>query len=202
VFSHVECVQNRLGEPDSSGRRRPVPIPGSELTLELDTLIVAISEDSGVDSITPARSSGIDVTDWNTVQADDRTLATSRPGVFAAGDVVTGPNTIIQAVAAGKRAAAMIHQYVQGLELEPLVLRQMPTEYLPPVEVDSEEMAGERVETPRASVDWRRRNFAEVEVGLSVAEATREARRCLRCDLEFTRPEDEETAAASTGGVQ
>jgi NADH-quinone oxidoreductase subunit F len=185
LFSHLGCVRNRLGDPDASGRRRPVPVEGSEHVVELDTLIVAISEDSGVDSITPARSGGLEVTDWNTVKADAKTLLTSRPGVFAAGDVVTGPNTIIDAIADGKKAAVMIDHFVRGEELVRPVESLMPTVHLGAVEVEPEEEGDDRVETPRASVEWRKRNFAEVEVGLSMQEATRESRRCLRCDLEF-----------------
>jgi len=187
LFSHLTCVRNRLGDPDASGRRRPVAIPGSELTLELDTLIVAISEDSGTDAITPARSGGIRVASNNTVMVDPKTLLTSRPGVFAAGDVVTGPNTIVDAIAAGKRAAVMIDHHIRGVALVMPPDRRVPTVYVAPVEVEADEMQGDRVETPRASVEWRRRNFAEVEVTLSAQEATCEARRCLRCDLEFTR---------------
>jgi NADH-quinone oxidoreductase subunit F len=186
LLSHLECVRNRLGEPDSSGRRRPIPIKGSEFTVELDTLIVAISEDSGVDCITPARSGGIEITSANTVKTDPETLVTSRPGVFAAGDVVTGPNTIIDAVAAGKRAAVMIEHYLRDEPLVMEVAQRRPSVYVEPPEDMDVAPAGERIETPRASVEWRKRNFAEVEVTLSVDEARREARRCLRCDLEFT----------------
>ena len=185
LFSHLECVRNRLGEPDSSGRRRPVLIEGSEHVIELDTLIVAISEDSGVDSITPARSGGVEVTDWNTVKVDSKTLLTSRPGVFGAGDVVTGPNTIIDAIADGKKAAVMIDLFIRGKELVQPADSLLPIVHIEPVDVDEEEAGADRVETPRASIEWRKRNFAEVEVGLSMQEATREARRCLRCDLEF-----------------
>jgi NADH-quinone oxidoreductase subunit F len=196
LFSHLECARNRLGEPDSSGRRRPVRIEGSEYTIELDTLIVAISEDSGVDSITPARTGGIEVTDWNTVNADPRTLLTSRNGVFAAGDVVTGPNTIIDAIAAGKRAAVMIDHFVRGQELMQPVKSLIPEIYLEPVEAEPVEEGDDRVETPRASVEWRKRNFAEVEVGLSMKEAKREAQRCLRCDLEFIESPEADIRAA------
>ncbi len=185
LFSHLECVRNRLGEPDQSGRRRPVPIEGSEHVIELDTLIVAISEDSGVDAVTPARSGGVKVTDWNTVKADARTLLTSRPGVFAAGDVITGPNTIIDAIADGKKAAVMIDHFVKGEDLVQPVKSLMPTIHIDPIEVEPDEAGEDRVESPRASVEWRKRNFAEVEVGLSMQEASREANRCLRCDLEF-----------------
>jgi len=196
LFSHLVCARNNLGAPDSSGRRRPVVIKGSEYLLELDTLIVAISEDSGVDCITPARAGGIEVTNWNTVKADPKTLLTSRPGVFAAGDVITGPNTIIDAVADGKRAAAMIDLHIRG---EALVLPARsiePLPYLDPPEIDESVSRDLRVETPRASVEWRKRNFAEVEVGLSMQEAHCEAGRCLRCDLEFAERAVPESRAA------
>ncbi len=129
LFSHLECVRNRLGR---AGCQRPSPAGANRrqrAVIELDTLIVAISEDSGVDCITPARSGGIEVTDWNTVKTDANTLLTSRPGVFAAGDVVTGPNTIIEAIAAGKKAAVMIDHFVRGEALVQPVTSLMPTVY-------------------------------------------------------------------------
>jgi NADPH-dependent glutamate synthase beta subunit-like oxidoreductase len=195
VFSHLECVRNTLGDPDASGRRSPVPIPGSEFRLELDTLIVAISQDSGVDAITPARGGRIEITDHNTVMIEPETMQTSRYGVFAAGDVTTGPNTIVKAIAAGKRAAEMIELFLLGEPLEKPASGALPSIYVePPPSLEVEAAVGERVETPRASVAWRRRNFAEVEVTLSPDEARREAGRCLRCDLEFTRLVERELA--------
>jgi len=189
----MECVKNELGETDASGRRRPVPIPGTEYTIELDTLVIAIGEDSGTDCISPARSSGIEVTDWSTVKIDPATLQTNRPGVFAAGDVVTGPNTVVDSIAAGKKAAVMIDRY---LKKEPLIQQPaeplLPRVYVEPVELDQDIVSSERAETPRAPAEWRKRNFAEVEVSFSIREATQEAYRCLRCDLEFTRPKEDE----------
>ena len=118
---------------------------------------------------------------------------TSREGVFAAGDVVTGPNTVIEAIASGKKAAVMIDHYLRNEELVEPATQQLPKIYVEPVQVDIDEMSrAGRAETPRASVDWRKRNFAEVEVSFSVEEATREACRCLRCDLEFTKPKETE----------
>jgi pyruvate/2-oxoglutarate dehydrogenase complex dihydrolipoamide dehydrogenase (E3) component len=115
--------------------------------------------------------------------------------VFAAGDVVTGPNTIIDAVAAGKRAAAMILRHLRGQPLEPPVESCRPSVYVEPLPAEGDDLpAAERVETPRASVEWRKRNFSEVEVTLSPEEARREASRCLRCDLEFTAPEEHDVA--------
>jgi len=196
LFSHLELVRNSLGAPDSSGRRRPVAIEGSEHVIELDTLIVAISEDSGVDCITPAREGGIEVTDWNTVKADPNTLVTSRPEVFAAGDVITGPNTIIDAIADGKKAAAMIDLQIRGEELVQPAKSIEPLLYVEATEVDADETLDHRIETPRASIDWRKRNFAEVEVGLSMQEARAEAGRCLRCDLEFCEKDQSEARVA------
>ncbi|MDD5426561.1 MAG: FAD-dependent oxidoreductase [candidate division Zixibacteria bacterium] len=189
----LQCIKNELGETDSSGRRRPVPIPGTEFTIPLDTLVIAIGEDSGTDCISPARSSGIEVTDRATVQVDFATLQTNRPGVFAAGDVVTGPNTVVDSIAAGKKAAVMIDHY---LRKEPLVQEPaeplLPRVFVEPVLVDQGRIPDNRAETPRAPAEWRRRNFAEVEVSFSIREATAEAYRCLRCDLEFTKPKEPE----------
>jgi NADH-quinone oxidoreductase subunit F len=203
-LSGLECVKNELGDTDSSGRRRPVPIEDTEHTIELDTLIVAISEDSGTDCISPAQSSGIEITKWSTVQIDAKTMQTNKAGVFAAGDVTTGPNTVIEAIAAGKRAAFMIERYLLGEELAQPVEPTLPKVYVEPVSADMvEAQEGGRVETPRASIDWRKRNFAEVEVSLSAQEATREACRCLRCDLEFTKPkesEEQQVEPAAVGG--
>jgi len=194
VFSHLVCARNRLGSPDSSGRRRPVPIEGSEYLIELDTLIVAISEDSGVDAVTPAREGGIEMTRWNTIAADEETMSTSRPGIFAAGDVVSGPNTIIDAVAGGKRAAAMINHYIKGEDLVEPLRPPKTLPYLEPAQAEADDVDVGRVETPRASVEWRKRNFAEVEVGLSLREAKCESFRCLRCDLEFAETAEEEAS--------
>jgi NADH-quinone oxidoreductase subunit F len=199
-FSGLQFIENELGDTDSSGRRRPVPLEGTEQVMELDTLIVAISEDSGIDSIGPARSSKIEVTNWNTVKVDGKTLQTSRPGVFAAGDVVTGPNTVIEAIAAGKKTAVMIDHYIKGENLDQPAKLELPRVYIEPMEVEDEDTSQVgRVETPRASVDWRKRNFAEVEVSLSVEEAMCEAKRCLRCDLEFTQPQEIEEPQVIAG---
>jgi NADH-quinone oxidoreductase subunit F len=196
----IECVENRLGEVDSSGRRKPVPIPGTERVVPLDTLIVTIGDIPDIDYIT---SMGIEVTDWGTMKIDEETLCTSRPGVFAGGDVVTGPNTVVQAIASGKRAAVMIERYLRGEELRQPGVRVLPAVYLEPLPVDDAElMEADRVDLPVVSAALRKRNFDEVELSLSVEDATQEARRCLRCDLEFTRHDECETASRpSVGGA-
>jgi NADH-quinone oxidoreductase subunit F len=186
-ISGLECIKNELGETDSSGRRAPVPIDGTEHTIELDTLIVAISEDAGIDCLGPAIKSGLETTKWNTVKVDPETLLTNRPGVFAAGDLVTGPNTVVQAIAAGKKAAVMIERLLKNEDLIQPVQPNLPKVFVEPVGIDQEMQQLNRAETPRAPAEWRKRSFAEVEVALSVEEAMNEARRCLRCDLEFTK---------------
>ena len=200
----LELVKNELGEPDASGRRRPVPIKHTDHKIDLDTLIVAISEDAGIDAIGPARSSGIETTDWNTVRIDPATLSTNRPGVFAAGDVVSGPNTVVEAIAAGKKAAVMIDRYVRNQPLLEPAVPLLPRVYIEPSQLEEVSAAqSSRPETPRAPAEWRRRNFAEVEVSFSPAEAMREAGRCLRCDLQFTRPrecEEHEETVVQIGG--
>jgi NADH-quinone oxidoreductase subunit F len=192
-LSGLECIKNKLGEIDTSGRKKPIPVPGSEHIINLDTLIVAISEDSGKDCMTAAQSGGIETTSSNTIQADKLTLSTSRPGVFAAGDVMTGPNTVIEAIAAGKRAAIMIDRYIKGEKMVQIVKPYLPEIYVEPMEIDHDKLQhAKRIETPRAPSEWRRRNFSEVEVSLSAEEARSEASRCLRCDLEFTKPKVQE----------
>ncbi len=185
----LECQRNRLGEPDASGRRRPIPIPNSEFIVPLDTLIVAISEGSDIDCISVASSMKIDTdSKINTVKVNSDTSCTNRPGVFAGGDLVTGPNTIVDAIADGKKAAMMIDRYIRGVELKQRPEVRIPKVYVEPIPAGEEVAQAERVETPRAMVQWRRRGFAEVEMSLTLNEATREACRCLRCDLDFTRP--------------
>jgi len=204
-ISGLEYVKNELGDFDSSGRRRPVPVKGTEQTIKLDTLIVAIGEDTGIDAVGPARLSRIETTRSNTVKIDPKTLLTNRPGVFAAGDVVTGPNTVVDAIAHGKTAAVMIDRFVRGEDLTRPLKPSLPSVYVEPVKIDEEtEASADRVETPRAPAEWRTRNFAEVEVSLSIDEAHHEACRCLRCDLEFTKPKPIEDnpveVTVATGG--
>jgi NADH-quinone oxidoreductase subunit F len=198
-LSGLECVANMLGERDDSGRRRPVPIENSEFVVPLDTMIVAISEGSDIDSISVASSMQIKTNPKkSTVVADFETLLTNRPGVFAGGDLITGPNTIVEAIAAGKKAAVMIDRYVKGEKLKQPPKIRLPSIFVPPPDNGGDlQPATRRVDTPRAVVEWRKRGFAEVEMSLTREEATREALRCMRCDLEFTKPEEPEEIEAA-----
>jgi NADH-quinone oxidoreductase subunit F len=196
----VELLRNELGDLDASGRRRPVPKAGTEFTVPLDTLIVAISEGSDIDCVSVASSMKVETTKEDTVKVDRDTLQTNQPGVFAGGDVVRGPNTVVDAIADGKRAAVMIDRYIRGEELKQPIRTKLPDVYVEPLEVGEEFFAAKRVDTPRALVEWRKRGFAEVEMSLTEEEAKRETCRCLRCDLEFTQPEAEEKELLTKGG--
>jgi len=110
----VECVRIELGEPEETGRRRPTPIEDSEFTTELDTVILAIGESPDLSFL----SEEIAVSEQNTILVDPVTMMTNFPGVFAGGDVVSGPATVIEAIAAGKRAALSIHRYLKGEDTE------------------------------------------------------------------------------------
>jgi NADH-quinone oxidoreductase subunit F len=184
-LSGLNLLRNELGAPDASGRRRPVPIKGSEFDVELDTLIVAISEEPEMDGL-----EGIGKSEWGTLDASSESFATSREGVFAGGDVVTGPSTVINCVAAGKKAAVMIDRYVSGKLMKVLPKVQLPTVYVEPMmEIDEETGEVYRLELPLLPVVQRKGCFAEVELCPSEEFVLTEARRCARCDLEFTQPQ-------------
>jgi NADH-quinone oxidoreductase subunit F len=206
----VELSKNQLGEVDASGRRRPVPLPGTEQLVRLDTLIVAISEGSDTDCVAVAGANRVEVGPGGTIRIDPNTLATNRAGVFAGGDVVTGPNTVVDAIAAGKRAALMIDRHLRGEPLRRPAELRLPAKYVEPLNaVAAEAPSGGRVEPPSLPAQARRRTFHEVEMTFAAAEAVREATRCLRCDLAFTRPstiaekrgEAEPKAVARAGGA-
>jgi len=107
----MECVEMELGEPDESGRRRPIPKKGSEFTIPVDTVIVALG--TTPNPLVPTTTKGLEVTRRGTVVADEETGMTTKPGVWAGGDVVTGAATVISAMGAGKRAAASIDSYLR-----------------------------------------------------------------------------------------
>ncbi len=111
----MECIRMELGEPDSSGRRRPVVIEGSNFVLPIDTVVVAIGNSSN--PLIPQTTPGLKTNKWGNIEVDPKTMLTSRPGVFAGGDIVTGGATVILAAGAGKVAARAIHRYVMGMPL-------------------------------------------------------------------------------------
>ena len=108
----LECLRMELGEPDDSGRRRPVPIKGSEFTIDVDVAIVALG--TTPNPLIASTTEGLETTERGTVVADEATGKTVKPKVWAGGDIVTGAATVISAMGAGKRAATSIHRYLTG----------------------------------------------------------------------------------------
>jgi glutamate synthase (NADPH/NADH) small chain len=108
----MECIRMELGEPDASGRRKPIPVPNSEFTIECDMVIPALG--SGANPLLTGHTEGIQLNKWGNIVADPATGATNLPGVFAGGDIVTGAATVIEAMGAGKRAAEAIDAYLSA----------------------------------------------------------------------------------------
>ena len=182
-LSGVQCLRMKLGEPDESGRRRPLPIEGSQFVIGLDTLIVAIGEEPDLSLLGDGH--GVEVSRFGTAVVSGESLVTSVAGVFAGGDVVTGPDTVIQAMSSGKLAAEMIDKYVRGENLQRRYEFIRPSRYVPAVELTEAEIEqAQRPAVPCLAVDQRAGSFAEVDLCLTEEMAIREARRCLRCDLE------------------
>jgi NADH-quinone oxidoreductase subunit F len=179
----VICLTMELGEPDASGRRRPVPRPGSETILPLDGLIKAIGQ---APEPLPLSLEGktLQFSTRGLVEVHPIHLSTNLPGVFAGGDNVTGPATVVEAVAAGKRAARSIHRYLQGEPYEDQVKIPTPRRRIDPLMGSEEEgQSLVRPKMPEEEVPQRIQNFRLVELGLSAEDCRNEAKRCLRCDL-------------------
>ncbi|MFH1538003.1 MAG: FAD-dependent oxidoreductase, partial [bacterium] len=177
----LEFIRMELGEPDASGRRRPVPIEGSNTVMDVDNVIAAIGQRADVkfDGEAPEEYQ-LGATKWATFEADEATLQTKIPYVFTGGDVYTGPQTVVKAIGGGRRAARSIHLYITGQEVVPPPNEQKG--FTP--ESRNTQILG--VPTgPRARMRElpleARLNFNEVELGLPESEALRETARCLQC---------------------
>ncbi len=174
----LRVIKMELGEPDASGRRRPVPVPGSEYDIEIDQLIPAIGQRpdlSGIEKLT-----GLRISKWDTTQVHPVTLETDMKGVFAGGDVQTGPGVAIAAIGAGMEAAESIHRYLTGEDMEEG--REIPVVEDPVFRPIDEDMAIEkRQKMPELAVTKRAGNFDEVELGYEKEEGRKEAGRCLNC---------------------
>jgi len=178
----IECIRMELGEVDQSGRRRPVPVEGSEFKVGVDTLILAISQEPDISSLD---GNQLNISKWSTIEVDPETLSTNIKGIFAGGDVVTGPNTVTEAMAHGKTAAEMIDKYIRGEKLERQYKVTRPEFYVEAVKLTEEETKSLKRPKPQfIPTDRRLMDFSEVELGFTEADAILEAKRCLRCDLE------------------
>lgn len=182
----LRCIRMELGEPDKSGRRRPVPMEGSEFDLPGDTLIPAIGQIANLDWLSP--DDGIEFTRRGAIKVDAATMLTSRPGVFAAGDAVSGPLTVVHGLAGGKRAAHAIHQYVTTGNCS-VPEWQWMADLIANIEKDHGVLVTARTpgreggEVVRSKLDARERitNFLEVDSGFTQRSSFIEASRCLRC---------------------
>ena len=179
----AECYRMILGEVDKSGRRRPVKVDNSEFIVKLDTIIVAIGEDPEIDFLEDYKSKLLNKYSW--LETDQETCRTNLENVFAIGDAVTGPDTIIMAMSGGKIAAEMVDKYLTGKEVQREYSLTRPAVYVPPVDLSENYTSdSDRPEVPRITVKARCKNFDEVDLKLNEETAIREAYRCLRCDLE------------------
>jgi len=175
---NVTCVKMKLGEPDESGRQRPVPVKGSEFSEEFDTLIAAI----GQAPQTPD-DFGVRMGRGSTIQVDPSTLTTNRVGVFAGGDAVTGPATVTEALAAGRLAAIRIDDYLR--HRYPLPVKEAKEKLSGDLLPETIEMIRkiERVEPPSLASETRAKDFETIEQVYGWEQAIDEARRCLRCGV-------------------
>ncbi len=183
VLAKMECIKMRLGEPDASGRRRPVPVEGSEFDSPVDMVITALGQKAEGELLTRL---GLSLTDKGTVRIDPETGATSVPTVFAGGDAVSGASFVIDAIAAGKKAARSINSILSGKEAPRPNLQYSPQPLSPErvAALKKEVSRVERSEMPEISIAERRGNFKEVALGFTPDQAIAEASRCLASHLD------------------
>ena len=183
----LEYLQMKLGEPDASGRRSPVPIEGSETIIELDMLITAIGQ--GPDVFFKEENKMLDeeleITRWNTIDSKDEiALQASIPYIFTGGDSATGADLVVSAIGAGRRAARSIHFYMSGEDVTPPA-KTLFTGTIPESIFESLEGVDrtERTPMPELEVDDRIKTFEEVDLVISEEDAQYESNRCLQCCL-------------------
>ena len=176
--SGIECIRTRLTDPDTTGRRKPIPIEGSDFFIEANELIAAIGQEPDLQWL--GTDHGLEVSKWNLVVVNPETLQTNRPEIFAGGDVISGPATVIEAVDAGKRAAKYMAMYMRG--------ETLPAEWQedPPMGAHWSDIAEDispvkRLKAPTLPVEKRFSGFKEVNLAADEKAATQEAERCLNC---------------------
>jgi len=182
----LRCVRTEQGLPDETGRRRPVPISGSEHFVPCDNVIFSVGQRAGLAFI--PESAGVGITRQQTIAINPNTLAATRPGVFAAGDVTTGTAFVIESVASGHQAAESIDRYLRGQDLEPPPRPDLPVVELTRAEIDERVASGEvevqnRVPMDELAAGERVSSFEEVVAGYTDEQAQAEAARCLACGI-------------------
>lgn len=182
-ITHINFVKIELGDLDSSGRRQPKPISGSDFSVEVDTIIAAVGQSPDLSFLQKEES--IEKNKQGRFMVDSNSLSTNVPAIFAGGDFVTGPAMVIDAISAGRRAALAIDKYFSG-DKTPVRLHYKKNEVTPfPGNLIQEvEDFEPQQKIPQISVNERKNNFNEIELIYPEEKANLEARRCLRCDLE------------------
>jgi NADPH-dependent glutamate synthase beta subunit-like oxidoreductase/formate hydrogenlyase subunit 6/NADH:ubiquinone oxidoreductase subunit I/ferredoxin len=176
----LEFIRNKLGEPDASGRRRPVPIEGSEHVIDCDVIIPAYGQKP--DKAVLDEKSGVKWTKWTTIQTDPHNYMTDRYGVFAGGDAQLGAKTIIECVAQGKLGARAIDAFLRGEDMAEVSRRLELEERKPDLfDIVPYKPVEPKVKMPMLPYEERRRNFRLIEEGYLREQAMREAARCLQC---------------------
>jgi formate dehydrogenase major subunit len=182
----LEYVKMELGEPDASGRRRPVPMEGSETLIPVDMVIAAIGQFPNLSPVDSDKGvEGIPTTRWNTFGADPDSLYTGLEGVFTGGDVYRGPETVVGALADGRKAAMAIHLYLREKEVhgpsKPFNILKGDLETIEQEQFTSRVSSAPRELMPEMEPSVRIKNYEQIELGLSEEGAHREAERCLSC---------------------
>jgi NADH-quinone oxidoreductase subunit F len=180
--SHLECLQAELGKPDASGRRRPIPMPDSNFLIEVGAVITAIGQQPDFQAF--EHNIPFKITPRNLIVTGPSGVRTTVPDIFAGGDVVTGPATVVEAIAAGRQAAIEIDHYLSRAEGPAPVFRAHKRRKVPFLPISAEDkIAAHRTPMPMKDPDERKRVFDMVELGFTEAQAQKEAQRCLRCDI-------------------
>jgi len=176
--SGVRCIRNRLDEPERDGRRRPIPIEGTEFDIDIDLLIPAVSQSPDI-SFLPEEI-GLEISKWDRLAVNPETFETNVHGIFAGGDFVTGPRDVIRVIADGRRTALSIHSYLSGEKIEksPAYFTLNPAVEIKP---DLEKIPRQKMDT--LPVQERKFIDKEVELGFSREAAVKEAERCLQCHI-------------------
>ncbi len=177
IVKGIECIKNTLGKPDGSGRRSPIPVEGSQFFIQADHIIAAIGQ--RIDK-SFALETEMEFSDRDLLIVNPDTLETKKKGVFAGGDVVTGPKTVIEAIAQGKRAATSISAYLQGRKMPSYEESAVSTDYKP---IEPSEPKIDRATVPALAVERRVKGFDESNLAFAEETAQREASRCLDCGV-------------------
>ena len=184
VVTGITCHRMKSGDFDNSGRRRPVPVEGSEFTLHVNAIVAAIGQAPDLSFV--IEESGVTVNKWEYFDVAEGTKSqTTNERFFAGGDAVTGPWTVVGAISGGHKAAEEIDNTIRTGNGEPLYEAPPEEKIEIPFEIDEDSEECPQALMPELESVIRRTNFDEVELGYAVEVAREEAKRCLRCDVEL-----------------